>query len=139
LTHGDAWCVGDVEYQQFRRTVRNPAWQAVALATPLAQRRILARGMRSESERRTAEHAGGPWFDVDSPTALQWLTRADAHTLVHGHTHHPGTQALSAGVVRHVLSDWELDGPQVPRAEVLRWQRGSWSRLAPEDAVDHER
>ncbi|HEY9238893.1 MAG TPA: UDP-2,3-diacylglucosamine diphosphatase, partial [Burkholderiaceae bacterium] len=49
LTHGDAWCLGDLEYQQFRRQVRDPAWQAQVLKRPLAERRLMARGLRSES------------------------------------------------------------------------------------------
>ena len=85
LTHGDAWCIDDLPYQQFRRQVRHPAWQAQVLARPLAERRLLARSMRSESERRGAEHVGD-WADVDRATALAQMTAADTPTLVHGHT-----------------------------------------------------
>ena len=135
LAHGDAWCLGDVEYLRFRQQVRNPAWQAQVLAYPLAQRRLMARSLRSESERQAAEHQGA-WFDVDAPTALQWMAASEAPTLVHGHTHRPGTEALAPGFVRHVLSDWDLDhAPAPPRAEVLRWTAGAWTRLVPSDAV----
>jgi UDP-2,3-diacylglucosamine hydrolase len=135
LTHGDAWCIGDREYQQFRRQVRDPAWQAQVLARPLAERRLMARGLRSESERKAAQHEG-EWFDVDAPTALRALADSQAATLVHGHTHRPATEALAPGVVRHVLSDWDLDHGGAPRADVLRWEAGDrWSRLAPGAAV----
>ncbi len=133
LSHGDAWCIGDVAYQQFRAQVRAPAWQAQVLARPLAERRMLARGMRSESERRIAEHRG-EGFDVDTATALRRMAEAATHTLVHGHTHRPASQTLAPGFVRHVLSDWGLDHGAAPRAEVLRWQRGHWSRLTPAEA-----
>jgi UDP-2,3-diacylglucosamine hydrolase len=135
LSHGDAWCVADVDYQAFRQQVRDPAWQAQVLSRPLAERRLLARSMRSESERKAAAHQGD-WFDVDRATALHWMTEADAGTLVHGHTHRPATETLAPGFVRHVLSDWELDHGPMPRAEVLRWQPGRWARLAPNDATD---
>jgi UDP-2,3-diacylglucosamine hydrolase len=135
LSHGDAWCIADVEYQQFRRQVRDPAWQARVLARPLAERRALARNLRSESERKASEHQGD-WADVDTPIALQWLSRTNASTLVHGHTHRPASQSLAPGLERHVLSDWDLDHGNAPRAEVLRWERGGWSRLAPADAVE---
>jgi UDP-2,3-diacylglucosamine hydrolase len=139
LSHGDAWCLGDLPYQQFRRQVRDPAWQAQVLARPLAERRLMARSLRSESERQAAAHAGA-WFDVDTPTALQWLARSDARTLVHGHTHRPATEPLGPpGTVRHVLSDWDLDHGNPPRAEVLRWEPGRWTRLAPGAAVDPAR
>ena len=149
LAHGDAWCVGDVAYQQFRRQVRDPAWQAMVLAKPLPERRLFARHLRSESERRLAAHSGA-WFDVDTPTALQWMQAAQTPTLIHGHTHRPGSNSLAPGFVRHVLSDWDLDhaldhpqdgepdqrAPRSPaRAEVLRWQGGEFTRLAPRHAL----
>ena len=132
LTHGDAWCLADTDYQQFRRQVRDPAWQAQVLARPLAERRQLARSIRSESERRAAEHQG-EWADVDTPIALAALRAARATTLVHGHTHRPATEPLAPGLVRHVLSDWELDHSD--RAEVLRWEAGTWTRITPAAAV----
>lgn len=135
LTHGDAWCTGDLLYQQFRTQVRNPLWQSQVLARPLAERRLMARSLRSESERATAEHEG-QWFDVDTPTALRAMTENDTPTLIHGHTHRPATEALAPGRVRHVLSDWELDHELAPRAEVMRWEPGRWTRLAPGNAVD---
>lgn len=134
LSHGDAWCLDDVEYQQFRRQVRDPAWQAQVLAKPLAERRVLARSIRSESERRTADHQG-EWADVDTATALDWLRATQATTLVHGHTHRPASEALTTGLTRHVLSDWELDHAIAGRAQVLRWSADGWARLTPADAV----
>jgi UDP-2,3-diacylglucosamine hydrolase len=135
LAHGDAWCIADIDYQQFRRMVRSPAWQAQVLALPLAERRARARSMRSESERKTAEHQGD-WADVDHAIAIEQLRAAQATTLVHGHTHRPATETLAPGLVRHVLSDWDLDhGGHTPRAEVLRWCDGAWSRLVPADAA----
>ena len=134
LTHGDAWCIGDVPYQQFRAQVRNPAWQAQVLARPLAERRLMARSLRSESERAAAAHEG-EWFDVDTPTALRAMRQNDTPTLVHGHTHRPATETLAPGHIRHVLSDWEFDHAAEPRAEVMRWEAGRWLRLAPANAV----
>jgi len=132
LTHGDAWCLADIEYQQIRHQVRDPAWQAQVLAHPLELRRKIAGTFRAESERRAAGHRG-EWADVDVATALQALHEARATTLIHGHTHRPGTSTLAPGSVRHVLSDWDLD--HGARAEVLRWQEGRWHRLAPAAAT----
>lgn len=135
LTHGDAWCIGDLPYQQFRTQVRSPAWQAQVLARPLAERRLMARSLRSESERTAAAHEG-EGFDVDTPTALRAMRENDTPTLVHGHTHRPATETLAPGRVRHVLSDWALDHAPTPRAEVMRWEPGRWTRLAPAAAVE---
>lgn len=134
LTHGDAWCLGDVPYQQFRSQVRNPAWQAQVLARPLAERRMMARSLRSESERAAASHQG-EWFDVDAPTALRAMSENDTPTLIHGHTHRPASESLAPGRIRHVLSDWDLDHASSPRVEVMRWEAGGWARLAPAAAV----
>jgi UDP-2,3-diacylglucosamine hydrolase len=35
LTHGDALCLGDTDYQQFRATVRSDTWQQAFLSRPL--------------------------------------------------------------------------------------------------------
>ena len=133
LTHGDAMCIGDVAYQQFRGVVRSDAWQRDFLGRPLDERRAAARALRAEGTRRKAE--SGPWHDVDRQTAIDALRAAAAQTLIHGHTHRPGTEVLAPGLVRHVLSDWDLDHGGTPRAEVLRWQASGFRRLTPDEAL----
>jgi len=46
LSHGDALCLDDTDYQQFRRMARSAAWQQQFLAQPLAKRRRQAQGIR---------------------------------------------------------------------------------------------
>ena len=59
--------------------------------------------------------------DLDPGAMHALLHQHQATTLVHGHTHRPGDEVLGDGLVRHVLTDWDLDhDPAVPRAEVLR-------------------
>ncbi len=128
LTHGDAWCLADTDYLAFRHQVRDPAWQAQVLARPLAERRLLARSLRSESERNATNHVG-EWADVDPPTALACMATCNATKLVHGHTHRPATETMAPGLIRHVLTDWNLDHADPPRAEALRWQADGWARL----------
>jgi UDP-2,3-diacylglucosamine hydrolase len=134
LSHGDALCLDDVDYQRFRAQVRGQRWQADFLALPLAERAAQAAAMRAASQ---ARKRGLPdpalWADVDSAAALQWLADADASVLVHGHTHRPGTHQLDAGHIRHVLSDWDLDG-DAPRAEVLRLTPAGFARVSPQPA-----
>lgn len=126
LSHGDALCLDDAEYQRFRVLARSPAWQQSFLAVPLAQRRAQARGMRAQSEAR--KHSGAWYADVDHPAALAWLQAANAQALIHGHTHRPATHVLAPGLLRHVLSDWDLDATP-PRAEVLRLTAEGLERL----------
>jgi UDP-2,3-diacylglucosamine pyrophosphatase LpxH len=42
LTHGDALCLSDVDYQAFRAQVRDPAWQRQFLAMPLMHSEAIA-------------------------------------------------------------------------------------------------
>jgi UDP-2,3-diacylglucosamine hydrolase len=128
LTHGDALCLDDVDYLRFRAEVRQAAWQRAFLALPLAERRVIARGMRGHSEER--KKAGAAYADVDARAALEWMTAARAGTMVHGHTHRPGDHWLDASRRRVVLSDWEAEA-QPPRLEALRVQSdGAVRRVA---------
>jgi UDP-2,3-diacylglucosamine hydrolase len=117
LVHGDAQCLDDTDYMQFRAQVRSPDWQRDFLAKPLTERTAIARGIRSQSEAR--KHSDTVYADVDCGAATDLLNTADARYMVHGHTHRPAKHDLGGGRERLVLSDWDLcAGP--PRAEVLR-------------------
>lgn len=119
LSHGDALCLSDTAYQQFRQQVRGTAWQQRFLAQPLAERQRQARAMREASAAHQAAMSPEAWSDVDEAAATAWLDRAEAHALIHGHTHRPATHALPGGRARHVLGDWDFDhGPA--RARALR-------------------
>ncbi len=127
LSHGDALCLDDVDYQRFRVQARSVQWQEHFLAQPLAQRRAQARGIRAESEAR--KQSGAVYADVDGPAAIAWLQAARATTLVHGHTHRPAEHALVPGLARVVLSDWDA-AAQPPRADVLRLTPQGLERIA---------
>lgn len=126
LSHGDALCLDDTEYLQFRGQVQQPAWQETFLARPLAEREAIARSLRAQSEAR--KHSGASYADVDNAAARQWLQTAGAHTLIHGHTHRPATHDLGQGLQRVVLSDWDADATP-PRTEVLRLSASGLQRL----------
>ena len=135
LSHGDALCLEDTDYQRFRREVRSPAWQQAFLGRPLAEREALAADMRAHSETRKQALGSDPalWADVDTDAARQALQRAGAFTLIHGHTHRPARHALGSGergqaMQRIVLSDWDLHA-HPRRAEVLRLDAQGLKRL----------
>ena len=127
LSHGDALCLDDTDYQQFRLLVRSPDWRRAFLARPLAERQALARDMRRQSEAR--KQSGTDYGDVDGDAARQWLTAANAPVLVHGHTHKPARHDLAGGLSRWVLSDWDTLAA-APRAEVLRLSASGLERIA---------
>ncbi len=127
LSHGDALCLADTDYQSFRAQVRSPAWQADFLARPLAERQAIGRQMRAHSE--AAKQAAAGYADVDTAAALAWLHAADAHLLIHGHTHRPADHALDPTHRRVVLSDWDAAATP-PRLQVLRLTAAGLQRVA---------
>ncbi len=131
LSHGDALCLGDVDYLQFRQQVRSPEWQRAFLAKPLAERQAIAREIRQQSQQQqeSRKRSGVSYADVDTGAARQWLQAANARTLIHGHTHKPAMHDLGQGLARAVLSDWDAEAP-VPRADVLRLSASGLQRIA---------
>jgi len=117
LSHGDALCLADTDYLAFRAQVRTKGWQQTFLARPIQERRTLARGMRAQSEDRK-RNPDTVWADVDPDAARGWLLQANAHALIHGHTHRPADHDLGDGLQRVVLSDWDA-AAHPPRAQVL--------------------
>ena len=130
LSHGDALCLDDTDYQQFRALVRSTEWQQAFLSRPLAEREGVARDLRARSEAHKQSVAHDPelWADVDATAAREWLRQAGAATLIHGHTHRPTEHDLGGGMRRVVLSDWDADA-QPPRLEVLRLTGSGLRRL----------
>lgn len=134
LTHGDAWCLDDRDYQRFRAQVRTADWQNDFLAKPLAERLAIAQHLRQVSQSRHAQHDSDSsrrlegYADVDSDTAAEWLQACDAPVLIHGHTHRPAEHPLPGARLRVVLSDWDAQALP-PRGEVLRlYPDGRWER-----------
>ncbi len=112
LMHGDTLCTDDAPYQRFRAQVRDPAWQAAALAQPLASRVAQAQGMRAESE--SAKQAKAMDIMDVAPAAVEdAFARTGCDVMIHGHTHRPGRHvSVVAGRerVRWVLPDWYQSG-----------------------------
>lgn len=131
LTHGDALCLDDTAYQQFRTEVRQPAWQAAFLAKPLDERQAIGAQMRAASRAHQQRAEPITYADADPTLAQAWLKAAGARVLIHGHTHRPRSELRDDGWQRHVLSDWDLDHATPGRAEVLRWTAHGFTRLDP--------
>lgn len=109
LLHGDAQCTDDRDYMAFRAQVRHPDWQRAFLARPLAERKALIEGMR-EGSRDAQREKSMAIMDVN-PGEIDRLFGLHRVTLmIHGHTHRPATHPGEHGT-RHVLPDWDCDGP----------------------------
>ena len=123
LSHGDALCLADTAYLQWRALCRSPQWQAQFLAQPLGARRRQAAAMRAQSQ--AAQGRMETWSDADAAEAARWLDRADCLWMIHGHTHRP-REHWGDGRLRQVLSDWDLDhaASRAGKAQVLTLRAG---------------
>ena len=112
LTHGDALCTDDTEYQAFRQQVRQPAWRTNFLAQTLTQRKAQIEQLRkmSEDQKQTKSME---IMDV-SIAAVANLFRAHHYPrLIHGHTHrqkHHLHEVDGKTCDRWVLGDWHETG-----------------------------
>lgn len=130
LAHGDALCTDDLVYQQWRRTCRDPAWQAAFVARAPAERLALGRAARDGSEAGKREKPGA-LMDVNPQTVDAVMEAAGASLLVHGHTHRPARHDWHCGEAprtRIVLPDWDADAG---RGALLAWHDGAARTLAP--------
>lgn len=125
LSHGDALCIDDADYQKFRLQVRNPAWRAAFLAKPLAERKAIAAALRRQSEESKREKTQYA-MDLNPGTTEDFLREHGYATFIHGHTHRPATHdhiVDGIHVERWVMADWHED-----RGECLCWDEQALSR-----------
>lgn len=108
LLHGDALCTDDLDYQQFRRLVRDPSWQAAFLARPLPERVALARELRARSE-QVKGNKRPEIMDVNPDAVQEAFRQHGVLHMIHGHTHRPAHHHLMVDdrpCARWVLPDW---------------------------------
>ena len=108
LMHGDTLCTDDHEYQEFRKQVRNPAWQRQFLALSLQQRANFAQRARDASRNRGA-NTSTDIMDVNQAAVESIMRNHDIDLLIHGHTHRPGIHKFNYDgktATRIVLGDW---------------------------------
>jgi len=117
LSHGDAYCTDDVEYQAIRKMTRDPQWQAMMLSKSLKERLAFAEQARAAS----LAHGGNideVISDVNADAIQQAFVTARVSTMLHGHTHRPAVHDLVVAgqpAQRIVLGDWYEQG------SVVRW------------------
>jgi UDP-2,3-diacylglucosamine hydrolase len=113
LTHGDLLCTKDVQYQEFRKYVRDPLNQKSFLACPLDERRKIAANTRSGTQASMLDK-DEVIMDVEQVTVDRIMNEYGVDQLIHGHTHRPATHRFKsdtgASRERHVLGDWYTDG-----------------------------
>jgi len=117
LSHGDAMCTDDVQYQAFRKMTRDPQWQAMMLQKPLAERQAIAAQARAASLAH-GKNINAEISDVNAEAVESCFLQNAVTQMLHGHTHRPAVHQLQVdgrNAVRIVLGDWYEQG------SVVRW------------------
>ena len=126
LEHGDSLCTDDVSYQRFKKIIRNPLLLGMLKSLPFAFKQKLGSFFRSKSRERQSQQHYQP-IDVNIAEVQRQMQGVDV--LIHGHTHRPEVQALSATQTRIVLGDWREDSGS---AQILylddpkQWHLSEW-------------
>ena len=132
ISHGDALCTDDHDYQQWRRFSRAPEHQRAFLALPMAAREAQAASIRQRS-RAAVQLKASDIMDVNEAAVIDLLRRLDVSVLVHGHTHRPALHRLQIDgrpAHRHVLGDW------YEQSHVLCWDGNGPRVLSVEEMAD---
>ena len=119
LSHGDAYCTDDIEYQAVRKMTRDPQWQAMMRQKSLQERLAFAAQARQASLAR-----GGTLseeiMDVNADAIDAAMREAGVTIMLHGHTHRPAVHEITVNgeaAQRIVLGDWYDHG------SVVRWDK----------------
>jgi UDP-2,3-diacylglucosamine hydrolase len=117
LSHGDAYCTDDAEYQAIRKMVRDAQWQAMMRGKPLQERLAFAAHAREASRARSGM-ISEEIMDVNAEAIEAALADAGVDIMLHGHTHRPAVHDITRNgnsARRIVLGDWYDQG------SVVRW------------------
>ncbi len=111
LSHGDRWCTLDTAYQAWRKTSRDPAWQALFLAQPLFVRQAQIQTYREQSK-SAQMNVSNANTDVVDDAVINSAALLGCNTVLHGHTHRPSDRVLhhDNGLRKVVLGDWNENG-----------------------------
>tara|TARA_R110001592_G_scaffold356455_4_gene658385 strand:+ start:10561 stop:11274 length:714 start_codon:yes stop_codon:yes gene_type:complete len=108
LLHGDTLCIGDEQYQKFRRKARHPVFRWCLNHLPLKTRQNIAASWRSKSMKVNANKSDNI-MDVTPSEVERVLEEYQVNIMIHGHTHRPNRHQHKNGE-RIVLGDWHHNG-----------------------------
>jgi UDP-2,3-diacylglucosamine hydrolase len=112
LMHGDLLCTEDHDYQDFRKTSRDPKWQDEFLNKSIQERQEIALNLRTISKEAT-EIKKDEIMDVSTTEVIRIMEESSVNLLIHGHTHRPKSHNIKVNdqpAERIVLGDWDTYG-----------------------------
>ena len=118
LSHGDQFCIDDIEYQAYRKIVRNQEWQRNFLSFPIDKRLKILNEARDASI-QSQDMKSNEIMDVNVNEVAAVVQKNNIDILIHGHTHRPRSHTIDIETkksVRLVLGDWSASS-----AKIIKW------------------
>ena len=118
LSHGDQFCIDDIEYQAYRKIVRNREWQRSFLSFPIDKRLKILNEARDASI-QSQDMKSNAIMDVNENEVTAVIQKNNIDILIHGHTHRPRSHTIDFGTkqsVRLVLGDWSASS-----TKIIKW------------------
>ena len=118
LSHGDQFCIDDIEYQAYRKIVRNQEWQRSFLSFPIDKRLKILNEARDASS-QSQDMKSNEIMDVNVNEVAAVVQKNNIDILIHGHTHRPRSHTIDIETkksVRLVLGDWSASS-----AKIIKW------------------
>ena len=108
ITHGDLLCTDDVDYQKFRKFIRNKLTLKFFNLLNNSIKTKLASYLRGKSKKITSQKPDNI-MDVNYDTVLSFYKKFKTNIIIHGHTHRKNihkTHYNGENYIRYVLGDW---------------------------------
>ncbi|MDP6850468.1 MAG: metallophosphoesterase [Planctomycetota bacterium] len=110
LSHGDEYCLGDLDYQRLRRNLRRPWLRSLLRFLPWSLRRWMGLRMRAFSSTAVARKPLDA-LALREEAVRAACNKAGCHQALIGHLHRSEARDLSGGISLRVLSAWVPGSP----------------------------
>jgi len=108
ITHGDLLCTDDIDYQRFRKFIRNKITLTIFNLFGNNIKAKIADFLRGKSKKITSQKPENI-MDVNEETVLNFYNKFKTNIIIHGHTHRKNiheTENNGNNYTRYVLGDW---------------------------------
>ena len=108
ITHGDLLCTDDIDYQKFRKFIRNKLTLKIFNLLNNNIKNKVASYLRGKSKKITSQKPDNI-MDVNYKTVLSFFKKFKTNIIIHGHTHRKDiheTKNDGEKYFRYVLGDW---------------------------------
>ncbi len=108
ITHGDLLCTDDIDYQKFRKFIRNRFTLKFFNLLGNNIKIKIASYLRSKSKKITSQKPENI-MDVNQEAVLSFYKKFNTNIIIHGHTHRKNIHKIKNDgndYTRYVLGDW---------------------------------